>query len=134
MAKQRPKVLHMDDDPDHQALGRAALSHYGDYDVVCAGDGLEGLAMARAEDPDVILMDLMMPELDGLSVMARMQADNDLRGIPVVFLTARALHTDIERGMAAGARAYVTKPFDALRLAERLADILNGPAELAAAI
>ncbi|MBT5709902.1 response regulator [Candidatus Poribacteria bacterium] len=134
MAKQRPKVLHMDDDPDHQALVRAALSHYGDYDVVCAGDGLEGLAMARAEDPDVILMDLMMPELDGLSVMARMQADNDLRGIPVVFLTARALHTDIERGMAAGARAYVTKPFDALRLAERLADILNGPAELAAAI
>ncbi|MBT3268332.1 response regulator, partial [Candidatus Poribacteria bacterium] len=106
MAKQRPKVLHMDDDPDHQALVRAALSHYGDYDVVCAGDGLEGLAMARAEDPDVILMDLMMPELDGLSVMARMQADNDLRGIPVVFLTARALHTDIERGMAAGARAY----------------------------
>ena len=73
-------------------------------------------------------------ELKFKMVMARMQADNDLRGIPVVFLTARALHTDIERGMAAGARAYVTKPFDALRLAERLADILNGPAELAAAI
>jgi CheY-like chemotaxis protein len=90
--------------------------------------------MARAERPDVILMDIMMPELDGLSVMARIQQDAELRGIPVVFLTARALHSDIERGMAAGARDYVTKPFDALGLARRLANILNGTSQYAAAV
>lgn len=134
MAKQRQKVLYMDDDPDHQTLVRTALSHYAGYQVVCAANGVEGLAMARAERPDVILMDIMMPELDGLSVMARIQQDAELRGIPVVFLTARALHSDIERGMAAGARDYVTKPFDALGLARRLANILNGTSQYAAAV
>lgn len=134
MATQAKTVLYVEDDPDHRTLVTAALTLHGGYRVLCARDGEEGLAMAREEKPDIILMDVTMPELGGLSVMAQIQADQRLCGIPVVLLTARARPQDVERGMAAGARDYVTKPFDALRLADRLGDVLRGSADYAAAL
>ncbi len=124
MAKQRQSILYVDDDPDHRRLVSTALEQHGGYDVTCAANGEEGLAAARRHRPDLMLLDMMMPGADGLSVLQRMQSDADLRGTPVVFLTARALPGDVERGMAAGASDYVTKPIDLLGLGARLAAVI----------
>jgi CheY-like chemotaxis protein len=105
-------------------LVRMSLGQHDRYRVLYANDGAEGVARAREEQPDVILLDVMMPKLDGLAVMERLHADRTTRAIPVMFLSAKALSEDIKAGMDRGACGYLTKPFDALHLEERLDEIL----------
>jgi DNA-binding response OmpR family regulator len=94
-------------------------------DVVEAGDGEAGLELAQSERPDVILLDVMMPVLDGWQVAERLLEDERTKNIPIIFLTARAELRDRERGLEAGGIAYVTKPFNPLELAVLVEDLVG---------
>ncbi|MBT3267432.1 response regulator [Candidatus Poribacteria bacterium] len=124
MPSHQRTLLFIEDDPDHQMLVRMSLAQHDRYRVLYANDGAEGFTKAREERPDVILLDVMMPKLDGLAVLERLQGDQSTRAIPVIFLSAKALPEDIKAGMDRGACGYLTKPFDALHLEERLDEIL----------
>jgi DNA-binding response OmpR family regulator len=111
------RVLAVDDDPIILRLLQLNLELEG-FEVLTAGDGLTGLEAIRRDRPQVVLLDVMMPNLDGFQVCRSVRADDDpsVAATPIVFLSARAQRADVEAGMAAGADAYVTKPFDPLEL------------------
>ena len=118
-----PKVLVVDDDPSIQRLVVMTFEMEG-WEVVIADDGIAGLAAARSQKPDAILLDVMMPKMDGLSVASELKADPDTSRIPVVLLSAKAQAGDLGAGMAAGADEYITKPFDPLELLDRVAALI----------
>jgi putative two-component system response regulator len=93
--------------------------------VVEAADGRSGLEKAQQERPDVVLLDVMMPGLDGWQVAEELVAAEETRAIPIVFLTARADFRDRERGLEAGGIAYLTKPFNPVELAPLIRDLLS---------
>lgn len=113
------RVLAVDDDPVILRLLQLNLELEG-HEVSTAGDGRAGLEAIRRERPEVVLLDVMMPHLDGFQVCSEVRADPDpdVAATPVVILSAKAQEADIATGMAAGADAYVTKPFDPLELVE----------------
>ncbi len=112
-------VLVVDDDPVIQGLLRVNFEMEG-YDVITAGDGVEGLERARSEQPDVVILDVMMPRMDGLEVARTLKADPSTAPIPIVLVSAKAQEIDVRAGGATGADAYVTKPFDPLELLKRV--------------
>lgn len=116
-------VLVVDDDPVIQKLLQVNFEMEG-YDVVIAGDGEEGLAMAREERPDLVLLDVMMPKMNGLDVAAALRADALTERIPIIMLSAKAQASDVQAGLDLGVDDYVTKPFDPLELLERVAGLL----------
>jgi DNA-binding response OmpR family regulator len=107
----RPRVLLVDDDPVIVRLLEVNF-RLGGFVVDGANRGEEALAKAADNRPDAIVLDVMMPGLDGYEVCSRLRADPELQGVPVVFLTARAQEDDVARGYALGVVEYVTKPFD----------------------
>ena len=119
-----PTVLVVDDDPVIQKLLEVNFEMEG-YDVEVAGDGVEGLERARAVMPDIVLLDVMMPKMNGLEVAAALKGDAKTRAIPIVMLSAKAQSADVHAGVEAGVDDYVTKPFDPLDLLERVAGILG---------
>ena len=118
-----PVLLVADDDEDILTLVQLRLSRSG-YEVVVARDGEEALRLAREKQPDLAVLDWMMPKASGLEVLRAIRADTELRDIPVVLLTARASEADIEEGLAAGADDYIAKPFSPQELAARIQVIL----------
>ncbi len=118
------KVLLVDDDPVILKLLQVNFEMEG-YTVVMANDGVEGVEMARALRPDIVLCDIMMPRMDGLEVTRTLKADEATRSIPIILLSARAQAFDIQEGKSMGADDYVTKPFDPLELLERVKDLLE---------
>jgi DNA-binding response OmpR family regulator len=118
------KVLVVDDDPVIQKLLRVNFEMEG-YDVLSAADGAEGLDQARAGQPDVIILDVMMPKMNGLEVLAALKADAGTDAIPVILLSAKAQAGDVQAGLDRGADAYVTKPFDPLDLLERVGQFIT---------
>ncbi|MFP3712395.1 response regulator [Puerhibacterium sp. TATVAM-FAB25] len=118
-------VVVIDDDPSIREVAALALSAVGGHQVSTAGDGAEGMELARRVQPDAILLDVMMPVLDGPTVLGRMRAVEALRDVPVVFLTAKVGAQDISRLDGLGAVAVFTKPFDPLMLPQQLADVLG---------
>lgn len=120
------KILLVEDDPDIQRVAVMALQFKGGWEVVVASDGEEGLERARSEAPDVILLDAMMPKVDGLEMCKRLKADDDLRDIPVIFLTAKSQSEEVEEGLRAGAVSYLLKPFDPMTLADQVRAIIEG--------
>jgi len=120
------RVLVVDDDRVIQQLLEVNLDLEG-YEVVgSAGDGLQALEMAKKLNPDLILLDIMMPKLDGLEVCRRLKADPKLAKIPVVLLSARAQDMDVREGLEIGADAYLTKPFDPVELLEVVGRLVKG--------
>jgi DNA-binding response OmpR family regulator len=115
----RPLVLVADDDPDILALVRFRLERDG-YEVLSAPDGETALDLALARPPDLALLDVMMPRLDGYEVTRRLRAHGPTTTIPIILLTARVQEPDVERGFEAGADDYVTKPFSPQALGERV--------------
>jgi DNA-binding response OmpR family regulator len=113
------KVLVIEDETPIRDNLRRFLSLEG-YLVVTAENGAVGVELARREVPDLVFCDVMMPELNGYQVLSIMQGDPRLAGIPFVFLTASAEKENMVQGLALGAWAYVTKPFDLAELASRL--------------
>ncbi len=119
-----PLVLAVDDSRENLEIVATRLAAHG-YEIVTAGDGEEGLAKARALTPDLILLDIMMPRLDGVSVLKELKRDESLGFIPVILLTARADRADIVAGLDAGADDYLTKPFDQAALVARVRAMLR---------
>jgi CheY-like chemotaxis protein len=117
------RVLVIDDEEAIRLLCRVNLEAEG-MSVDEAGDGRTGLERARTGSPDVILLDVMMPGLDGWQVAEELVGDERTRQIPIVFLTARADFRDRERGLEAGGIAYLTKPFNPVELARLIDDLL----------
>ena len=120
----RPTVLVCDDEPVLRMLVRATLDH-GDYTVVEACDGDEALELTRAEHPDLILLDMMMPGRSGSDVLRELRADPATAETPVIMLTARAQASDREAMNLAGANHYLTKPFSPVGLAALVEEVLG---------
>lgn len=108
-------VLIVDDDPVIQLLLRVNFEMDG-FEVETADDGEQGLRMVRLSKPDLVLLDVMMPKLDGFQVLEAIRSDEATRHLPVVLLSAKARDVDRQAGLDAGADAYITKPFDPMKL------------------
>lgn len=106
----RPKILICDDEHVLRALVRASLAR-GDYELIEARDGDEAIEVAEAEQPQLILLDMMMPRRTGLQVLAHLRADADLARTPVIMLSARTQENDRTSAGDAGATFYLSKPF-----------------------
>lgn len=119
-----PKVLVVDDDPSIQRLVSLTFEMEG-WEVAIAEDGVAGLAAARSVAPDAILLDVMMPKMDGLAVAAALKSDPTTARIPVILLSAKAQAGDLGAGLATGADEYVTKPFDPLDLLDRVTALVE---------
>ena len=113
------KILIVDDEPFNLDLLEQELGEY-DYTIERAGDGVEALEKTQSFAPDVILLDYMMPRMNGLEVVKRLRATPEHQGIPVILLTAKASQEDKVAGLDAGADDYVTKPFDSFELLARV--------------
>ncbi len=115
----RPLVLVVDDDEDNLALLGKLVESAG-YEAVLATSGPEALEFVAHDRPDLVLLDVMMPGMDGYAVCHELKLDQTMREVPVLFLTAKAEPDDISRGFGAGAVDYITKPFHAAELRARV--------------
>ncbi|MFO7260307.1 MAG: response regulator [bacterium] len=119
-------VLLVEDNEDNLVVYRTILDHVG-YNVLEARDGEEGVNRARQEHPDLILMDISIPKIDGWEATRRLKADQATRDIPIIALTAHALEEDRERAIAAGCDGYLAKPVEPRRVVEEVQRFV-GPA------
>jgi len=117
-------VLTIEDQPDIRRLIRMTLEFKG-FTVQDAGDGREGLALARQGRPDLILLDVMMPGMNGKEVSRALAADPATAAIPVIMLSALGSASDVEAGLQAGARAYLVKPFSPWELLDKVAALID---------
>jgi two-component system alkaline phosphatase synthesis response regulator PhoP len=118
------RVLIVDDDPVVRRMLQLGFESEG-FEVLTAGDGIEGLEAMRSGKPQAVILDIMMPKLDGMKVMNEVNDDDDLRGTPVILLSAKATSLDVDLGLKAGAVDYVTKPCDPIDLVERVRSVLT---------
>jgi DNA-binding response OmpR family regulator len=118
------RILVADDNPTNRDILQARLEANG-YEVLHAGDGEEALAVTREQRPDLILLDIMMPKLDGIEVCRRLKADAGLPFTPIILVTAKAESGDVVEGLDAGADEYLTKPVDQKALVARVKALLR---------
>ncbi len=119
-----PRILVVDDNPENLDIFQARLARHG-YEIVTAKDGEEALAVAKESLPDLILLDIMMPKLDGIEVCRRLRADPAFPFTPIVMVTARGDAKDIVAGLEAGGDEYLTKPVDQAALVARVKSMLR---------
>jgi CheY-like chemotaxis protein len=119
------RVLLAEDDRDIQVVARMALKMGGVEEVFVANDGQECLSLVRKARPDLILLDVMMPKLDGYATCELLKQDPEANQIPVIFLTAKAQNADMKKGLAVGGIGYLTKPFDPTTLCQRIMSIME---------
>jgi adenylate cyclase len=119
-----PSILIADDNPMNLDILRARLAIHG-YELLAATDGKEALAVARERQPDLILLDIMMPKMDGVEVCRHLKADPSLPFVPIIMVTAKADSKDIVAGLEAGADEYLTKPVDQAALVARVKSMLR---------
>jgi CheY-like chemotaxis protein len=123
------KILLVEDDVDIQKVVRMSLRLRGVKEILVAQDGEECLAVVAGLKPDVILLDVMMPKMDGYETCRNLKANPETRGIPVIFLTAKAQQFEIKRGLEEGACGYLLKPFDPMSLYDQIVAMLNQKGE-----
>lgn len=119
------RVLVIEDTEDNRRIIRVVLTKAG-YGYLEAVDGASGLAMARAERPDLVLLDVQLPGMDGYEVARRLKADPDINWVPIIAVTSYALAGDEAKARAAGCDGYVAKPFSPLLLLAKVTEILEG--------
>ena len=119
------RVLLVDDEDDIRGIAALSLSKVGGMEVAQANSGAEGIRKAREERPDVILLDMMMPGMDGLATFRELRGDPKTSEIPVVFLTAKAMSSEVERLKSQGASGVLIKPFDPMALPRLLRELLE---------
>ena len=119
------KVLLVEDEQDIRKVAQISLQFRGGWTVVVAVDGTDGLAMAASEKPDLILLDCMMPRMDGYETCRLLKLHPELRNIPVIFLTAKSQEAEIRKGLQLGAVGYLVKPFNPMSLADEILEILE---------
>jgi CheY-like chemotaxis protein len=122
------RILHVEDDADIQAIARLALEGVGGFETATCGTGEEALRLARSFHPDLILLDVMMPDMDGVTTLRRLREDPQTAAIPVVFMTAKVQQEEVARLREAGALEVLMKPFDPMTLAQALRQIWAGMA------
>jgi CheY-like chemotaxis protein len=122
------KILYVEDNDDNVFVVRSRLGRAG-FTVLVAGDGLQGIELARVEQPDLILMDLSLPVLDGWEATRRLKAGADTKHIPVIALSAHAMTGDRDEALAAGCDDYDTKPIDFARLRAKIDAFLPSASE-----
>ena len=127
------RLLLAEDDLDIQKVVRMSLRVRGVTDVMLADNGEDCLRLVKEKRPDVVLLDVMMPRMDGYETCRRLKADPETRDIPVIFLTAKAQHFEMKRGLEAGALGYLIKPFDPMTLHDQIVAVLDTRAEAAGA-
>lgn len=118
------RILLVEDNMDNMTLVADVLESL-DYTVIQATDGKQGVAMAEAEKPDLILMDLSLPQMDGWTATRHIKANPELNKIPIIALTAHAMIGDRERALQAGCDDYLTKPINLRELASKLAHYIG---------
>jgi DNA-binding response OmpR family regulator len=118
------RVLVVDDDPVIVRLLEVNFEMEG-FEVISAVDGMDGVEKARAQQPDIVVSDVMMPKLNGLELCVALKTDDTTSHIPIVLLSAKAQVADIRAGLDAGADDYVTKPFEPLDLIDRVNKLLT---------
>jgi len=125
----KPRILIVDDEDDIREVAEISLEMIAGWKVLTASSGCEGLRIARADQPDAILLDVMMPDMDGPTTFQKLQADPAIRHIPVVLLTAKLQPADRKRFAELGVAGVLAKPFDPLELAGQVAKALHWPTE-----
>jgi CheY-like chemotaxis protein len=122
---ERRHLLIVDDESDIREIAGVSLEAVGGYEVTTARSGSEAIEKAVSERPDAILLDVMMPEMDGPTTFGRLQGDPATREIPVVLLTAKVQAADRARFDRLGVAAVLSKPFDPMTLSDQVADVLG---------
>jgi len=122
MAKKR--ILLVEDDPYVVKALKIRLEA-GDFEVIVAIDGKEGLEKARNEKPDLIILDVMLPEMSGFDVCRKLKIEKQYKDIPIIMLTAKFQPSDVKFGTEMGADAYITKPFDSHVLLAKIEELLK---------
>jgi DNA-binding response OmpR family regulator len=120
----RKKILLVDDSSTVLLMEKMILSK-SEYDVVTARDGLEGIEKAKVERPDLILMDVVMPRMDGFEAVRKLREDEATKSIPVIMVTTRGELQSVETGYASGCSDYVTKPINGLELLTKVRSCLG---------
>jgi two-component system OmpR family response regulator len=120
MNKELKSILCIDDDPGILMLTKACLKKVGKFEVTCCSSGHEGIEKAKEIKPDLIILDMMMPGMDGKTTLKVLQATPELDNIPVVFMTARAQPAEVEDYIKSGAAAVIRKPFEAMELSAQI--------------
>ena len=118
------KILIVDDEPNIVSLLAARLRANG-YEIVSAEDGLVGLEKAKTEKPDLIILDLMLPKMDGYKVCGLLKKDTRYSKIPIILFSARAQEADVRLGEEVSADAYITKPFEPKKLLSKIQGFLG---------
>ena len=119
------KVLVAEDDQDIQVILQMVLTRLGKCDVSITFQGDEVVPMAKNLHPDLIMLDVMLPEMSGLEICKALKADPEMKSIPVIFLTARSMPAEIQEALAAGAVGYLAKPFDPMTLVGQINQLLT---------
>jgi len=123
MPEKKPLILLADDEDDIKVVVRMFLEANG-YEVLTAYDGLDAVEKIKESKPDLVLMDIMMPVLDGIEVTRQVKAQEETKNIPIVMLTAAAQSGMVERAIQAGAADYIAKPFEPERVQEVIEKLL----------
>jgi two-component system, cell cycle response regulator DivK len=118
------RILIVEDEPKNLKLMRDILQRFS-YETVEAYDGEQGVEMAKTTNPDLILMDIMMPKMDGLEATRQIKADSVTRNIPIIALTSYAMKGDRERTLEAGCDTYLAKPVNITEVLKKVADLTN---------
>ncbi len=127
MSEQKPRVLVVDDEPSIAKIVRKQLEVAG-YEATVAITGTEGLAKTKELHPDLVILDVMLPGMNGFEVCAAIKQDETLKSIPIIMLTAKAQRQDAQTGLQQGADAYLTKPFDLNELLGQAKKLIQKPA------
>lgn len=117
------KILYAEDEPDIQAVAQMALENIGGYEMVLCSSGIEALEVAPGAAPDLILLDVMMPGLDGPETLKKLREIDNLKETPVIFLTAKAIPSEVDRFISAGAIDVIAKPFDPMTISDQIKTI-----------
>lgn len=117
------RILYVEDEPDIQSVAKLALEVLGGYEVLLCGSGTEALNQVCGFSPSLILLDVMMPDMDGPTTLQRLREDPNTANIPVIFLTAKTQASEVKRYQALGALDVIAKPFDPMTLAVQVQKI-----------
>ena len=123
MKTELQKILYVEDDPDIQLIGMLALQQVGGFSTVVASSGEEALGLAENCKPDLILLDVMMPGMDGITTLNKLRENLKFADIPVIFMTAKTQKSELDSYLESGALAVIPKPFDPMTLADQVSEI-----------
>ena len=123
MSAEQKHILCIDDEPDVLSVAQMSLETVGEFKVTAVSSGKQGIEAAANEKPDVILLDVMMPEMDGPTALKELRQNTALSDVPIIFMTARVRQSEIEEYMAMGANGVIAKPFDPMTLSTQVNEL-----------